>query len=65
MKVTVTATTIAGAAILAVKSSVPWIALIAVLLILVVVVPAVHSDDNSKRQAALEVLRLLLGRRHG
>jgi len=65
MKVKVAATTIAGATMLAVKSDIIWIALIVLLLILVVVVLAVHSNDSSKREAALEVLRILLGRWRG
>jgi hypothetical protein len=65
MKVKVAATMIVSAAMLTVKGNMLWIALVAVLLILVVVVPAVHSKDDRKKEAAFKVLCLLLGRRHG
>ena len=67
MKVTVAATTIAGAAMMAIKDDIAWIAIAVIVLslIIVVVVPAVHSTDPRKREDACQVLRIVLGRRQG
>jgi hypothetical protein len=72
MKSLVAAVTAASAVTLAANSAlsrapllVAGVIVIVLVLIAVVVVPAVHSPKASKRTAAQEVLRILLGRRRG
>ena len=69
MKSRVAAVTAASAMILRADNALDWGLLVAgvivLVLIAVVVVPAVHSAKASKKKAAQEVLRILLGRPRG